>query len=166
MSWSTALYLLLMLTVANGAPIVAAVLCAGRCAWSVDDVIGMANGRVTRPLVFGGHKTVRGMAAAIVAAVAAGYGYGWPVWIGLLAGAAAMLGDLGSSFIKRRMNIPPGGSVLGIDQVPESLLPSLAVAIPLRLTLLDVAAVVGGFVVIELLLTRCWSYLTRDSATH
>lgn len=166
MSWSTDLYLLLMLVVANGAPIVAAVLCAGRCAWSVDDVIGMATGCATPPLVFGGHKTVRGMAAALVAAVAAASGYGWPVWIGVVVGATAMLGDLGSSFIKRRMTIPPGGSVLGLDQVPESLLPSLAVAIPLRLTLLDVAAVVGGFVVLELSLTRCWSHLTRRRAVH
>lgn len=36
-----------------------------------------------------------------------------------------MLGDLLTSFTKRRLNVAPSGQALFLDQVPESLLPLL-----------------------------------------
>lgn len=161
MSWSTDLSLLLMLVAANGAPVLVAVPCAQHCAWTVDEVIGRAIGRGSSRMLFGAHKTVRGVVAAIAAALAVAGGCGWPIWIGLVVGVAAMLGDFGSSFVKRRLGIAPGTQVFGLDQLPEALLPALAVAIPLHLEVFDVLAVVAGFVVLELSLTGCWSRLMR-----
>lgn len=52
----------------------------------------------------------------------------------------AMSGDLISGFVKRRMGLAPSGRAIGLDQIPESLLPLLACAFFLPLTLLDVVA--------------------------
>jgi hypothetical protein len=38
----------------------------------------------------------------------------------------AMLGDLFSGFVKRRLGMGPSDKALGLDYVPESLLPLLA----------------------------------------
>ena len=79
-------------------------------------------------------------------------GLGWV--IGALVGAMAMAGDLMSSFLKRRMRLAPSSMAIGIDQVPESLLPLLA-CVPLRaLSTIDVAAVVLAFLIVELALSQ------------
>ena len=53
-----------------------------------------------------------------------------------------MIGDLTASFVKRRLGYASSDMALGLDQVPESLLPVLALAPFLGLTLWDIAAVV------------------------
>ena len=58
-----------------------------------------------------------------------------------------MAGDCLSSFAKRRLGIEPGGMSLGLDQVPESLLPGLALRFYLPLSFFDVAAIVLIFFV-------------------
>ena len=68
--------------------------------------------------------------------------------------SVAMAGDLLSSFLKRRINLPAGGKATGLDQVPESLFPLLACRSALRLTVLDIIAGVAIFFVGELLLSR------------
>lgn len=65
-----------------------------------------------------------------------------------------MLGDLFSSFIKRRLGVPASGMALGLDQIPESLFPLLAVRVELSLEFIQVAGLVAGFVVLELLVSR------------
>ena len=65
-----------------------------------------------------------------------------------------MAGDLISSFIKRRMGRPPSSRALGLDQIPESLLPALACKSLLALTVADVIVVVALFSVGELILSR------------
>ena len=65
-----------------------------------------------------------------------------------------MVGDLFSSFVKRRLNFPPSSRALGLDQVPESLLPMLAGREALSLTIADIALAVGIFFVGELILSR------------
>jgi uncharacterized protein len=77
-----------------------------------------------RPL-FGSHKTERGTAGAIITGYAAGLLLGFPWWLGMLTGVLSMLGDLGSSFIKRRLNQPSGTVAPGLDQIFEGLLPLL-----------------------------------------
>jgi hypothetical protein len=61
--------------------------------------------------------------------------------IGLLVAATAMLGDLFSSFTKRRMKLAPGSMALGLDQIPESLLPAVACRWILPITVMDVILV-------------------------
>ena len=43
--------------------------------------------------------------------------------IGALVAAMAMLGDLFSSFLKRRMGLAPSRQAIGLDQIPESCFP-------------------------------------------
>jgi CDP-2,3-bis-(O-geranylgeranyl)-sn-glycerol synthase len=66
----------------------------------------------------------------------------------------AMTGDLLSSFIKRRMNLAPGSQALGLDQIPESLLPVIACRWILPVTALDIVAVTGLFFFGELVASR------------
>jgi hypothetical protein len=65
--------------------------------------------------------------------------------IGLMAATMAMVGDLFSSFLKRRLKIPPSNRATGLDQIPESLFPALACRSILGLTVLDITSVVVIF---------------------
>ena len=71
-----------------------------------------------RPL-FGSSKT-RGLALSILAtpAVAPLIGLDWR--IGALVALMAMIGDLLSSFLKRRMGLAPSDKAIGLDQIPRS----------------------------------------------
>jgi CDP-2,3-bis-(O-geranylgeranyl)-sn-glycerol synthase len=65
-----------------------------------------------------------------------------------------MGGDLFSSFMKRRLNVPPSNQALGLDQIPESLFPMLACREVLSFTAGDIMLGVGIFFVGELVLSR------------
>ena len=82
---------------------------------------------------------------------------GMPPTAGAMIGAAAMLGDALSSFIKRRLAIPPSGRAIGLDQIPESLLPLLAVQGTLQLPAVLIIGVVAAFIAIEVPAAR-WSF--------
>ena len=83
---------------------------------------------------------------------------------GFLIALCAMLGDLLSSFIKRRLGLPSSSMALGLDQVPESLLPLLSVKFfapallppPLQadMTWTLVWQIVAMFFIVELLVSR------------
>lgn len=80
--------------------------------------------------VLGPHKTWRGVLGAVL--LGGGLGgaiLGFPLWLGLALGALSMLGDLASSFVKRRLGQPSGRDVPGLDQLVEGALP-LALAAP------------------------------------
>ena len=104
--------------------------------------------------LFGSSKTLRGLALSIVAttAVAPLIGLSWKV--GALVALVAMLGDLFSSFLKRRMGLAPSCQAIGLDQIPESLLPLLACWFFLPLTIVDMIVATMIFFVGELLLSR------------
>ncbi len=106
-----------------------------------------------RPL-FGRSKTVRGVVLSILVTTAGAPLLGLEWGVGLLVGACAMAGDLFSSFCKRRLGLAPSSPALGLDQIPESLLPLLACRNLLSLTAIDLAAVVVIFFVGEVLLSR------------
>ena len=75
-----------------------------------------------RPLL-GPHKTYRGLIGGILAGLVFGVMLGFPFWLGICAGALSMLGDLVSSFIKRRIGQPSGTMAPVLDQAFEGLLP-------------------------------------------
>ncbi len=106
-----------------------------------------------RPL-FGSAKTVRGivLACALTPPAAALAGLSWT--IGLSIAAGAMAGDLVSSFTKRRLGWAPSSRALGLDEIPESLLPLLLVRERLALSLEEIAGLVAAFFVLELALSR------------
>ena len=73
--------------------------------------------------------------------------------MGLLVAVGAMAGDLLSSFIKRRMAVAPHGVVLGLDQLPEALLPLLLVKAEFELDGVSIIAIVAAFCVTEWVLS-------------
>jgi CDP-2,3-bis-(O-geranylgeranyl)-sn-glycerol synthase len=147
---SLVLKLLALLSVANGAPVIAAKALGRRCSWALDGGLRFLDGN---PLL-GKSKTIRGIGASILSStiVAPLLGLDWK--IGAAVGAAAMAGDLFSSFVKRRLNLPPSSRATGLDQIPESLFPLLACRAALSLSALDIAACVAVFLAGEMLLSR------------
>jgi len=146
----TVAQILALLTVANGAPVVAKKLLGTWMSWPLDFHVVLPDGH----RLFGAAKTIRGVAVAIVSGWAAAPLIGLDAGLGAWVGVLAMVGDLVSSFIKRRLNLPPSSQAIVLDQVPESFLPLLACAGPLGLTTGDVAAGVVIFFIGELLISR------------
>jgi CDP-diglyceride synthetase len=144
------LQLLVLMTLANGTPIVAKKIFGPRFARPLDTGIIFFDGR---PL-FGPSKTIRGIVASILITTASAPLIGMDLTIGAIVAGATMAGDLFSSFVKRRLNLPPSSQALGLDQVPESLFPMLACRDALSLTIADIALGVGIFFIGELILSR------------
>jgi CDP-diglyceride synthetase len=144
------LQILVLLTFANGTPIVAKKIFGSRFALPLDAGINFCDGR---PL-FGASKTMRGIVVSILITTAIAPFIGLDLTIGAIVASSAMAGDLFSSFVKRRLNFPPSSQALGLDQVPESLFPMLACRDALSLTIADIALGVGIFFICELILSR------------
>ncbi|WP_316184834.1 MULTISPECIES: CDP-archaeol synthase [unclassified Bradyrhizobium] len=147
--------LLTLLTVANGVPVIAKLIMGERWSWPLDGGCRFLDGR---PLL-GESKTVRGLVLSIVTTGVAALLLGLDVSTGFLVGAAAMAGDLFSSFVKRRLGLRSSSRATGLDQIPESLLPTLLCWYELDLTAADVAAVAGIFLVGEIVLSRLLFWL-------
>ena len=144
------LQILVLLTFANGTPIVAKKIFGSRFALPLDAGIIFFDGRP----VFGASKTMRGIVVSILITSAIAPFIGLDLTIGAIVASSAMAGDLFSSFVKRRLNFQPSSQALGLDQVPESLFPMLACRDALSLTIADIALGVGIFFIGELILSR------------
>jgi CDP-diglyceride synthetase len=151
--------LLFLLMLANGTPIIAKKIFDNRYSYPLDGNLRFVD---HRPL-FGRSKTIRGVALAVVVTTAGGQliGLGWK--IGLVVGGFAMLGDLFSSFLKRRFGLLPSSRASGLDQIPESLLALLACRDLLGLTTPDIVVAVIIFYLGEVLLSRVlYTFRVRD----
>ena len=138
-----------LLILANGSPVMAKNIFGKRFSRPLDAGLLMSDGR---PL-FGPSKTIRGIAAAVaVTSIGAGL-IGPSAAIGALLGALAMLGDLISSFIKRRFGLAASSRATLLDQVPECLLPLLACSYFVPLSGLDIALTMVIFVAGEIILS-------------
>ncbi len=144
------LQLLLLLLVANGAPILARNLMGSRFTQPLDGGRRLADGQ---PL-FGAHKTYRGIATALLATAIAAPMLRLDPGLGLTLATGAMLGDLFSSFLKRRFHMAPGGMALGLDQIPEALLPLVIVCWWLDIGWEQIVVIVALFMLLELVLSR------------
>jgi CDP-archaeol synthase len=144
------LQLLLLLALANGIPLATKDFLGSRFSFPLDAHRRLFDGQP----IFGASKTVRGILLSVAGTAALAPLVGVPWRVGLLLASVAMGGDLFSSFVKRRLKLPPGSRATGLDQVPESLFPLLACRGELSLTFLDIAVTVGIFLVGEIVLSR------------
>jgi len=135
------LQLLVLLTVANGVPVIVKKLSGKLFAQSLDGGVIFLD----RQPLFGSSKTIRGILFSIILTTAFAPLIGLEWKIGVVVAIMAMTGDLFSSFLKRRMKLPSSSQAIGLDQIPESLFPVLACQPMLGLTVLDIVVVVALF---------------------
>jgi CDP-2,3-bis-(O-geranylgeranyl)-sn-glycerol synthase len=144
------LWILLLLSAANTAPLFATRYLGGRWNARIDAGISLADGR---PLL-GASKTWRGVGASIAGSLVAGRLFGIRPAVALRLSLAAMAGDLIASFAKRRVGIEPHGRSPVLDRLPESLLPLVLMRRRLRLRLDDSLVILLAFGLMEEPLSR------------
>jgi CDP-diglyceride synthetase len=150
--------LVLLLVAANATPVVLSLLFGDRWNQPVDGGILLPDGR---PLL-GPSKTLRGLLGSITICALLAPLFDLSHLQGAGFAALAMLGDLASSFCKRRLGLHSGHSAPLLDQLPETLLP-LWIMLPVHdASVLEMTVAVAGFTVIDLLFTR----LLRSYQTH
>jgi len=115
---------LILLWLVNFAPPLLAYLFEARWAGPVDRGRTLPDGR----RLFGNHKTVRGVVGAFAMGGLVGSFLGFLWWEGVLISLLSVLGDLLTSFIKRRIGLPDGSVAPGLDQVFEGAFPLLYIA--------------------------------------
>lgn len=115
------LELYVMLVLANGAPVVAARILGERWDQPVDGNRLWSDGRP----VLGSSKTWRGLVSGCLACGLFSLVTGLGFLFGVLFGFLGLLGDMISSFIKRRIGLQSSARALGLDQIPEAALPML-----------------------------------------
>jgi CDP-diglyceride synthetase len=153
--WQTIVALVALLVVANGAPILAARLFRSTAEWPVDFGVRLGDGL---PL-FGTSKTWRGLAAALLLSALCAPLLGYSPGFGLAFAGLAMVGDLFSSFVKRRRGLQPSDQSLGLDQLPEALLPCIYAVLVTGLPWWWMILLPVLFMVLELLVSRPLYYL-------
>ena len=107
--------LIVLMSVANGTPVLLKRLIGNRLSQPIDGGIHFVDGR----RLLGPSKTIRGALVSVGLTTAAAPLLGLDAAIGALVGAGAMLGDLLSSFVKRRLGFAPSSRLTGFDQIPE-----------------------------------------------
>jgi CDP-2,3-bis-(O-geranylgeranyl)-sn-glycerol synthase len=137
---------LLLLVAANSVPVLLSMMLQDRWASPIDGGRMLHDGQ---PL-FGAHKTWRGLLAGTLAAGALGAGLSIGILTAAAVGFCALLGDLLSSFVKRRLRAQSGHDAPFLDQIPEALLPLLVLYQPLGLTTVSCAATIGAFVLLAM----------------
>jgi CDP-2,3-bis-(O-geranylgeranyl)-sn-glycerol synthase len=140
---------LLLLLLANGAPPLARYWLGSRFALPLDGGRCFIDGR---PLL-GAAKSWRGVLAAMLATTIGGVLLGVSGWLALWFALLSLLGDALASFLKRRLAIPVHGRSVGLDQIPEALLPLWLLATPLGLGGAQVAVGTLLFMLLEIALS-------------
>lgn len=143
------LQLLFLIIIANGAPVLVRLLLKDHLDLAVD--LGAKFADSNR--IFGSSKTWRGIIAALLATPAVAFLLGYSPETGFQIAVFAILGDLLSSFIKRRLGMESSSKAFLLDQVPESLLPALMVKHSFSLVLADILILVFVFIIIDLVMT-------------
>ena len=139
--------ILFLIILANAAPVLARLIFSNRFSTSVDLGFKFRD----QQYLFGQTKTCRGIITSLILTSLTAYLLNYPVYIGLQISISAMLGDLLSSFIKRRAHKKSSESVLFLDQIPESLFPALVYSATVHtLELIEVIVIIVFFIIIEL----------------
>ena len=92
--------------------------------------------------IFGKNKTFRGFLFGLLVGFLIGLievlGFGYPILFAVLSPLGALLGDLAGAFLKRRLNIAPGGLLPVVDQV-DFVIGAILLTLPLEIISLEVA---------------------------
>ena len=142
-------HLLLLIIIANGAPIILRALMGKRLDFAIDCGRRLPDNNP----ILGKSKTWRGVIGAIIFTPVGAVLLGYTVPTGVLIAIYAVLGDILSSFIKRRFGMAPSSMAPLLDQVPESLLPALMFMDTFEMDYQSIIILVCVFVAIELLLS-------------
>ena len=143
------IHLLLLIIIANGAPIVIRAVMGSRLDCAIDFGYRLPD---DRPL-FGSSKTWRGVFGAVLFTSIGAIVLGYSAFTGAQIAIYAVLGDILSSFIKRRLGMAPSSMAPLLDQVPESLLPAVMLMDIFELDIQSIIILVSLFIVMELLLS-------------
>ncbi|ALQ49939.1 CDP-archaeol synthase [Nitrosomonas ureae] len=143
------LQLLLLLIIANGAPILTRILLNNQWNAAIDFGAKMADGNP----VLGASKTWRGILATLLITSIVALIFGYTAEVGILIAMGTISGDLFSSFVKRRLGMVPSSKAPLLDQIPESLIPALMMMQIFDLSLLGILFLVFAFTVIDMIMT-------------
>jgi CDP-2,3-bis-(O-geranylgeranyl)-sn-glycerol synthase len=143
------IHLLLLIIIANGAPIILRALMGSKLDFALDLGYRLPD----REPLFGCSKTWRGVVGAFVFTPIAAILLGYSLSTGAMVAVYAVCGDLVSSFTKRRLGMAPSSMAPLLDQVPESLLPALMLKQRFNLDFHSILILVSMFVVVELVLS-------------
>jgi len=152
--------LILFLIWANFVPFLVGLWLGERWSTPVD---GGRKWRDGLPLL-GSHKTWRGVIASIVGTAPIAPLIGVPWWGGAVAAGLAMLGDLGTSFLKRRLHDPEGEDVPAMDQILEGVLPATFMGWQMELPPASVVLTVLLFVPLGEMGARFWRHILNSHA--
>ena len=150
MHFMTLAQLLILLSLANGSPVIAKRILGETYAMPIDGGTRFVDGR---PL-FGPSKTIRGVVASLLVTTSRRATDRPSIRDWIAGGCHRMAGDLLSSFLKRRFGLAPSSKATGLDQIPEALFPLLACRSAFSLTAIDVVAGCAIFFVGEVLLSH------------
>lgn len=143
------IHLLVLIIIANAAPIILRWLMKSRLNTAIDFGYRLAD---NNPL-FGSSKTWRGAVGAVIFTSPAAVLLGYSLDTGIMIAVYAVLGDIFSSFIKRRLGMKPSSMAALLDQVPESLLPAVMLREAFELDAQSIIILVCVFIIAELLLS-------------
>jgi CDP-2,3-bis-(O-geranylgeranyl)-sn-glycerol synthase len=104
--------------------------------------------------LIGNSKTIRGIITSVLETAVGAVLIAYSIQTGALFSVVSLSGDLASSFIKRRLNLPPSSRAPGLDQLPESILPLLFCWQALELDIPTAMTVIFIFFCGELILSR------------
>lgn len=142
-------HLLLLIIIANGAPIILRALMGHRLDFAIDSGYRLPD---NNPL-FGSSKTWRGVIGAVIFTSIGAILLGYSALTGAQIAIYAVLGDVLSSFIKRRLGMASSSMAPLLDQVPESLLPAVMLMETFDLGFQSIIILVCMFIVLELILS-------------
>lgn len=95
--------------------------------------------------VFGKNKTFKGfffgLAIGIMIGLSEWLVFDYPFLFSIMSPLGALLGDLAAAFLKRRLGIPPGGSLPVIDQI-DFVVGALTLSLPLGIIYSELAVAV------------------------
>jgi len=141
---------LILLLATNGAPVLVASIFNSHGALPLDLGKQLQDGHP----VFGSSKTWRGLISALFTSCILSILFGYGFWFGLVFGTLAMTGDLISSFVKRRRGLKPSDQSLGLDQLPESIIPSIYALVVLGLEWWWAILLPLSFMLIQILISK------------